>query len=128
MNAKIFIRQRQKSLSSIEISLKKNGIVATTKQIGKKLTDLKNYYGGQRRLIESSKASGAGSDEVYSSQWKFYDRLALLSDAFTPRTTKNNSTISTEQDMLVRLMLKLDNLLQNRPKKLQLRKTTSSIK
>ena len=43
---------RQKSLESIESVLKENEITASIKQISKKLTDLKNYYGGQRRLIE----------------------------------------------------------------------------
>ena len=55
----------------MENMLKDNGISATVKQIGKKLTDLKNYYGGQKRMIESSKPSGTGADEVYVSPWKF---------------------------------------------------------
>ena len=64
---------RQKSLTSMENILKGNGMTATVKQIGKKLTDLKNYYGGQKRMIESSKSSGAGADEVYVSPWEFYE-------------------------------------------------------
>ena len=82
---------RQKSLTSMENTLKDNGITATVKQIGKKLTDLKNYYGGQKRMIESSKSSGAGADEVYVSPWKFYESLEFLSDAFTPRKTRSNA-------------------------------------
>ena len=82
---------RHKSLSSVERNLKEHGIIATVKQIGKKLTDLKNYYGGQRRLVETSKSSGAGTDEVYVSPWKFYERLEFLSDAFNPRKTKSNA-------------------------------------
>ena len=66
-------------------------ITANIKQISKKLTDLKNYYGGQRRRIESSKSSGAGTDELFVSPWKFYESLEFLSDAFTPRKTKNNT-------------------------------------
>ena len=54
---------RQKSLTSMENSLKDNGITAIIKQIGKKLIDLKNRYRGQTRMIESSKSSGAGVDE-----------------------------------------------------------------
>ena len=64
---------RQKSLTSMENILKDNGITATVKQIGKKLTDLKNYYGGQKLMIESSKSSQIGADEVYVSPWKFYE-------------------------------------------------------
>ena len=59
--------KQQKSLTSMENTLKDNGITATVKQIGKILTDLKNYYGDQKRMIESSKSSGAGADEVYVS-------------------------------------------------------------
>lgn len=82
---------RQKSLEAIERSLKDSNIVATTQQIAKKLTDLKNYYGGQRRMVEGSKTSGAGADDVYVSVWKFYEKLEFLSDAFTPRKTKSNA-------------------------------------
>ena len=48
-------------------TLKDKEITATVKQIGKKLADLKNYYRGQKRMIESSKSSGAGGNEVYVS-------------------------------------------------------------
>ena len=72
-------------------TLKENGITATVKQIGKKLTDLKNYYGGQKRMIESSKSSGAGADEVYVSPWKFNKSLEFLSDTLTLQKTKSNA-------------------------------------
>ena len=75
-------------MESIESVLKENEITASVKQISKKLTDLKNYYGGQRKLIESWKSSGAGTDEVYVGQWKFYENLQH--DAFTPRKIKSN--------------------------------------
>ena len=81
----------QKSLTSMGSTLKENGITATVKQIGKKLTDLKNYYGGQKRMIESSKSSGAGADEVYVSPWKFYQSIEFLSDTLTPQKTKGNA-------------------------------------
>lgn len=58
---------RQKSLEAIQRSLKDSGITASTQQVAKKLTDLKNYYGGQRRMVEGSKTSGAGSDDVFVS-------------------------------------------------------------
>ena len=51
----------------MENTLKDKEITATVKQIGKKLADLKNYYQGQKRMIESSKSSGAGGNEVYVS-------------------------------------------------------------
>ena len=52
-------------------TLKDNNITATLKQIGKNLTDLKNYYRGQKRIIESSKSNGAATDEVHVSPWEF---------------------------------------------------------
>lgn len=82
---------RQKTLAAIEDNLKGLGITASVKQISKKLTDLKNYYGAQKRMTESSKTSGAGSDDVYISPWKFFDSLHFLSDAFTPRSTTSNA-------------------------------------
>ena len=75
-------------MEAIGRGLKDSDIEATTQQITKKLTDLKNYYGGQRRMTEGSKTSGAGSDDVYVSVWKFYE---IDCDAFTPRKTKSNA-------------------------------------
>ena len=68
-----------------------SGITAIVKQIGKKLTDLKNYYGAQKWMIESSKSGGAGECEVYVSPWRFYESLEFLSNAFTPQKTKSNA-------------------------------------
>jgi len=82
---------RQKSLTSMENTLIERDITANVKQISKKITDLKNYYGSLRRMIESSKSSGGGTEEVYVSPWKFYESLEFLSDAFTPRKTKSNA-------------------------------------
>ena len=42
-------------------------------------------------MIESSKSSGAGADEVCVSPWKFFESLEFLSNAFTPRKTKINA-------------------------------------
>lgn len=83
--------ERQKSLEAIEKALNDQSITSTTKQISKKLTDLKNYYGAQKRTFESSKASGCGTDDVYVSQWKFFESLSFLKDAFTPRRTHSNA-------------------------------------
>ena len=78
-------------MESFKSVLKENEITASIKQISKKLTDLKNYFGNQGRLIESWKSCGAGKDEVYVSQRKFYENLQFLNDAFTPRKTKSNA-------------------------------------
>ena len=75
----------------MESTLKDNGITATVKKIGKKLTDLKNYCGCQIRMIGSSKSSGAGANEVYVSPWEIYESLEFLNGAFTLRKTKSNA-------------------------------------
>ena len=82
---------RQKSLENILRKLEENGITSSTKQIGKKIADLKTYYGARKRMSENSKSSGAGTSYVYVSSWKFYDVLHFLNDAFTPRQTANNA-------------------------------------
>ena len=81
---------RQRSIEMMSEKLGEIGVTATDKHISKKLVDLKNYYGAQRRMVEGSKASGAGADDVYCSPWKFFDALQFLSDAFTPRKTISN--------------------------------------
>ena len=43
-------------------TLTDNGITATVKQIRKKLTDVKNFYGDQKRMSQSLKSSAAGTD------------------------------------------------------------------
>ena len=42
-------------------------------------------------MIESSKSSGAGVDEVYVSPCKFNKSLEFLSDTLTPEKTKSNA-------------------------------------
>ena len=85
---------RQRTLTLIEEKLKENGIIAMIKQISKKLTKLKNYYGVQRKMTENSKASGAGTDDVFVSSWKFFEYLHFLSDVFTPRRTQSNTEVN----------------------------------
>ena len=72
--------KRQKCLLAIEKALSENNITANVKEITKKLTDLKNCYGGQKRLVEGVR-SGDGADAVFVSKWKFYTRLEFLKDS-----------------------------------------------
>ena len=59
----------------MENTLKDNRITATVKQI----------YGSQKQMIESSKSSGAAADEVCV--YEFYESFEFLSDSFTARKT-----------------------------------------
>ena len=75
-------------------------LMLTEKDISAKLVSLKSYYGAQKRIVESSKHSGAGTDDVVESRWKFFDALLFLNDNFTPRnsssTTANNEGSNLE--------------------------------
>ena len=91
--------ERQKSLEAIQAKLEEQNIFATVKDIADKLTNLKNYYGSQKQLTESSKTSGAGTDQMYESNWKYCKFLNFLSDAFTPRKTASNSSADSAYDI-----------------------------
>jgi len=80
---------RQKSLETIKNQLEAQNIYANQKQIGDKLTNLKNYYGSQKRIADASITSGA---ETVQSNWKFFSALNFLRNSYTPRTrTARNS-------------------------------------
>ena len=81
---------RQKSLENTKLKLKIKNIIATEKQIPVKLINLKNYYGGQKRLIDSCKANSTGFPQVYKSNLTFFSSLTFLQNAFTPRGTYCN--------------------------------------
>ena len=81
---------RQKSLENIKLKLKEQNIIATEKQMSEKLINLKNYYGGQKRLIDSRKANSTGFRQVYQSNLKFFGSLTFLQNVFTPRGTYCN--------------------------------------
>ena len=76
---------RQKYLKNTKLKLKEKNIIATENQISEKLINFKNYYGGQKRLIDSRKANSTGFPQIYQSNLKFFSSLTFLQNAFTPR-------------------------------------------
>ncbi|XP_066926907.1 uncharacterized protein [Clytia hemisphaerica] len=92
---------RLKAMLSVENKLKERNIIANGKQIAKKLTDLKNYYGGQKRLVEDSVSNGMETGEIYVPTWKFFNALQFLKDSFTPRRTKSNRPIEPDSNITV---------------------------
>lgn len=58
---------KSKCLEAMSSKLKELGVEATEKQISKKISDLKIYYGTQKHLTEGSKSSRKAIDEVYVS-------------------------------------------------------------
>ena len=59
-------------------------------QISEKITSLRSYYGTERRKEKTSKASGAGTSDVYVSSWRFIKNLDCLNDNLIPRKSYSN--------------------------------------
>ena len=87
--------KRAKLMDEIKVRMLKDGFCVTEKDISTKLVSLKSYYGAQKRAVDSSKHSGAGTDEVVESRWKYFDALLFLNDIFTPRNS-TSTTANTE--------------------------------
>ena len=47
-------------------------------QISGKITSLCSYYGTEKRKEKTSKASGAGTSDVYVSSWRFINDLRVF--------------------------------------------------
>ena len=61
------------------------------KEINKKMVGLRSYYGQLKQKINSSKKSGAGTDEIFEPQWSFHDDMdSFLNDFVTPCQTECN--------------------------------------
>ena len=45
------------------------------KELSKKMAGLRSYYGQLKQKVNSSKKSGAGTDEIFQPQWTFYDDM-----------------------------------------------------
>lgn len=83
--------EKAKALEKIRENLHSKGVIYTSKEIFEKITNLRSYYGAQRRLVMTKK-SGMGEDEVVVSKWKFYSLLEFLSDNLIPRNTKSSDS------------------------------------
>ena len=59
-------------------------------QISEKITSLRSYYGTERRKEKTSKASGAGTSDVYVTSWRFIKNLDCLNDNLIPRKSYSN--------------------------------------
>ena len=101
---------------------------------------LRIYYGQLKQMVNSSKKSGAGTDEIFQPEWPFYgDMDSFLKDFVSPRPTESkleklsrtdtyhlkklvqrNSTTIEEDDIqlrrhvMVKALNKLDNLNRNK--------------
>lgn len=76
--------ERDNAIRDIQKGLLANNSVATIEQITDKMTNLKCYYGSQKRNMENMKMNGG--DKNYSSPWKFFSNLQFLNGHFLQRT------------------------------------------
>ena len=73
------------------------------KQVQSKFHTLRTYFCKERGKVTFSKQSGAGTDQIYVSKWKFYERLCFLSDYISPRNTVSSLKSSSSTESLVSL-------------------------
>ena len=83
--------EREKAVRIIQEILRDKNIVATFDQVWDKLTNLKCYYGSQKREIEY-KRSKAFKD--YESPWKFYTYLGFLDEHLVQRKRRDAYSIN----------------------------------
>ena len=124
--------RRAKAINDIRELLEEEGINATNKQIHEKMTNLRNYFSAERRKIEASKKSGAATDTVYASRWKFFIPLEFLQDNFIPRRTGSNLALPNEGDSFLNVSIPEDMSptynIDNRPSAKAARKLSNQRK
>ena len=76
--------ERDNAVKDIQRVLSDHDIHATLDQITDKMTNLKCYYGSQKRNMENMKLNGG--DGNYVSPWKFFNDLQFLNGHFLQRT------------------------------------------
>jgi len=78
--------EREKTVRDIQGILADKNIHATFEQIWDKLTNLKCYYGSQKREIEHKRSR---EFKDYESPWKFYSYLGFLDDHLIARKKRD---------------------------------------
>ena len=82
--------EKEKALERVCVKLAEH-ITVTSKQVSDNITSLKTYFGAEKRKVDNSaRKSGSGTNELYRPKWQFYEQLIFLSDSFTPRGTESN--------------------------------------
>ena len=66
-------------------------------QISEKIMLLHSYYGTTKWKEKASKASGAGTSNVYVSSWRFINDLDFLNDNLIPRKSCLNIDLETAE-------------------------------
>ena len=62
-------------------------------EVQKRMVSLRSYYGQLKGKMQASKASGAGAENVFVTQWKYFSDLdTFLCDHLVPKRTLSNIT------------------------------------
>ena len=59
---------------------------------------MKNYFSKRGKVTASCKKIGNGTDQLYKSKWRFYERLNFLDDHITPQHTFSNFNVGKAAD------------------------------
>lgn len=92
--------EREKTVREIQDILTSKNIIATFEQIWDKLTNLKCYYGSQKREIEHKRSR---EFKDYESPWKFYSCLSFLDDHLIPRKKRDNYSSSNHAEFKMKV-------------------------
>ena len=68
----------------------------TTDELSKKMTGLRTYYGKELGKARATKTSGAGTKDVYTSRWSFFNSLHFLRDNITSRKTSSTMDLTAD--------------------------------
>eukprot|EP00794_Sanderia_malayensis_P013456 gene13456-14837_t len=64
--------------------------VPSWEETNRKMNSLRGYFVAEKNKVHQSKASGAGTNDVYKVWWQFYESLQSLADNINPRQTESN--------------------------------------
>lgn len=84
--------EREKIIAQMQQELNNEGLNYTFKQVQEKMSNLRTYYGSQRRLVEINK--DRNSNDKFVSKWKYFNELSFLYDHVTPRYSDESSSSS----------------------------------
>ncbi|XP_064077252.1 uncharacterized protein LOC135194952 [Macrobrachium nipponense] len=82
--------KRVAALTAIAVELRKTCAAITTGDIKRKIETLRNQHRREMRLVENSRKSGAGIDDIYIPRLWCFNDLSFLNDGDTIRPSLSN--------------------------------------
>lgn len=82
------MKERLQAVEEIRDELASDGMNFTFKQVNDKMTNLRTYYGSQKRMIDASRRQDStNSNDVFVSRWKYFESLSFLSNTIISRSS-----------------------------------------